>query len=266
MVVSVSTDLRPESAAEANIVVPVTARGMSAAEVVEILLTGEMAEVHGLMPWSSNYTFLVTVAHNDIRLLAVYKPARGERPLWDFPHGTLAMREVAAYLVSEALGWNLIPPTVLRDGEYGPGAVQLFIEADFEQHYFTLREEPAAVFAYVAAFDVITNNADRKAGHFLKATDGHIWVVDHGLTFHAEPKLRTVVWEFAGQPLPEAIQVDLRRLQATLRDPESPLLSQLQRLIAPAEIKAFRQRLSQLLRAGHFPLPGPARCVPFPPV
>ena len=266
MVVSVPTDLRPESPAEANIVVSTSAHRLSAAEVREILQAGKMAEVHGLMPWSSNYTFLVTVAHQDIQLLAVYKPTQGERPLWDFPQGTLALREVAAYLVSEALGWNLVPPTVLRDGEYGPGAVQLFIEADFEQHYFTLREEPAAVFAYVAAFDVITNNADRKAGHFLKASDGHIWVVDHGLTFHTDPKLRTVVWEFAGQPLPEAMRADLRRLLATLRDPESPLLSQLQRLIVPPEIKAFRQRLTQLLRAGHFPLPGLGRCVPFPPV
>lgn len=266
MVVSAPTDLYPDRASESGVVVPAVPPGLTTAQVLDILLSGEMSEVHGLMPWSSNYTFLVTVAHNDIRLLAVYKPARGERPLWDFPHGTLALREVAAYLVSEALGWELIPPTVLRDGEYGPGAVQLFINADFEQHYFTLREEPATAFAYVAAFDVITNNADRKAGHFLKATDGHIWVVDHGLTFHAEPKLRTVVWEFAGQPLPEAMQADLRRLQALLRDPRSPLVMQLQRLISPTEIKVFRQRLSQLLQAGHFPMPGPGRCVPFPPV
>jgi hypothetical protein len=266
MVVSASTDHSPDSESASGITLPAGARVLSGPEVLDVLRSGDMVEVHGVMPWSSNYTFLVTVSHDDTRVLAVYKPARGEQPLWDFPHGSLALREVAAYLVSQELGWDFIPPTVLRDGEYGPGAVQLFIDADFEQHYFTLREQPAAVFAYVAAFDVITNNADRKAGHFLKATDGHIWVVDHGLTFHAEPKLRTVVWDFADQPLPETMQADLRRLQATLRDAGSPLATQLARLISPIEIKVFRQRVTQLLRAGRLPLPGPGRCVPFPPV
>lgn len=266
MAVSALTDHHSDPAPASGITRPATPTVLSAPEVLDILLTGDMVEVHGVMPWSSNYTFLVTVSHVETRVLAVYKPAQGEQPLWDFPHGSLALREVAAYLVSQELGWDFIPPTVLRDGEYGPGAVQLFIDADFEQHYFTLREQPAAVFAYVAAFDVITNNADRKAGHFLKATDGHVWVVDHGLTFHTEPKLRTVVWDFADQPLPEAMQTDLRRLQETLRDPNSPLATQLARLISPAEMKVFRRRVTQLLRAGRFPLPGPGRCVPFPPV
>jgi hypothetical protein len=233
-------------------------------QVLDILINGDMTESHGLMPWSSNYTFLVTVHRNDKSLLAVYKPSQGERPLWDFPHGTLAQREVAAYLVSQELRWGFVPPTALRDGLYGTGAVQLFIDADFNEHYFTLRDEHLEVCRRVAAFDLITNNADRKAGHFLKDAGSHIWVVDHGLTFHPDPKLRTVVWDFAGRPLPDVILEDLRRLQAMLRDPTSPLVTQLARLLSEAEIKAFRWRVSQLVRAECFPQPGPGRSIPFP--
>lgn len=240
---------------------------LSVRQVLEILQYGTMHEVHGLIPWSSNYTFLVTVQHQEIELLAVYKPIQGERPLWDFPHGSLAQREVAAFLVSTALNWHLVPPTVLREGVYGPGAVQLFIEHDFEEHYFTLPERPPEVFARVVAFDVITNNADRKAGHILRDRTGRIWVVDHGLTFHVQPKLRTVLWDFADQPLPPDIRDDLQQLLQVLRDSESTLVTQLARLISLPEIAAFRGRVTQLLRAGRFPLPSSnRRCVPFPPV
>jgi hypothetical protein len=232
--------------------------------VLDVLLGGEMIEVHGLMPWSSNYTFLVTVCHGDVRALAVYKPSQGERPLWDFPHASLALREVAAYLVSQELGWEFIPPTVWREGQYGPGAVQLFIDADFSQHYFTMREQNAAIFQQVAAFDVITNNADRKAGHFLRDAEGRIWVVDHGLTFHPQPKLRTVVWDFAEQPIPEQILSDLRQLQSILRDPGSRLMTQLSGLISQMEVKVLRRRIGHLVRAGHYPSPGAGRSVPFP--
>ncbi len=240
---------------------------LSVRQVLELLQHGTMHEVHGLMPWSSNYTFLVTVQHQETELPAVYKPIQGERPLWDFPHGSLAQREVAAFLVSAALGWHLVPPTVLRDGVYGPGAVQLFIEHDFEEHYFTMRERPPEVFARIVAFDVITNNADRKAGHVLRDRTDRIWVVDHGLTFHVQPKLRTVLWDFADQPLPPDVQEDLHQLLKALRDSESALVTQLARLISLPEIAAFRGRVTQLLRAGRFPLPsGGRRCVPFPPV
>jgi hypothetical protein len=266
MVVSESTDRVSPLAADTDVDRPDSPRSLSARDVLDVLLNGEMVEVHGVMPWSSNYTFLVTVRHGEVRVLAVYKPARGEQPLWDFPHGSLALREVAAYLVSQELGWDFIPPTVLRDGEYGPGAIQLFVDADYGEHYFTLREQPVAVFPYVAAFDVITNNADRKAGHFLKATDGRVWAVDHGLTFHVEPKLRTVVWDFADQPLPAGILRDLRRLLQTLGDAEGQLVTHLVRLISPAEIAVFEQRVAQLVRTGRFPLPGPGRNVPFPPL
>jgi hypothetical protein len=243
------------------------ALALSVRQVLEILQYGTMREVHGLMPWSSNYTFLASVCHAETELLAVYKPIQGERPLWDFPHGSLAQREVAAFLVSAALGWHLVPPTVLREGLYGPGAVQLFIEHDFEEHYFTMRERPPEVFARIVAFDVITNNADRKAGHILRDRTGRIWVVDHGLTFHIQPKLRTVLWDFADQPLPAEVLEDLQRLLAALRDGESTLVTQLAHLISASEIAALRSRVTQLLRAGRFPLPSNnRRCVPFPPV
>ncbi len=251
---------------ERNDAPPTTPRKLSLRALLDVLASGEMLEVHGLMPWSSNYTFLVTVCHGEVRVLAVYKPSQGERPLWDFPQASLALREVAAYLVSQELGWEFIPPTVLRDGQYGPGAVQLFIDADFQEHYFTLREQEAAVFQQVAAFDVITNNADRKAGHFLRDVEGRIWAVDHGLTFHPEPKLRTVVWDFADQPIPEQILDDLRQLQSTLNEPGSRLTTQLSRLISQTETQVLRRRIGQLVRAGHYPSPGVGRSIPFPPV
>ena len=147
---------------------------------------------------SSNYAFLARVDDGELQALAVYKPRRGEVPLWDFAPGTLCMREVAAYVLSHALGWPLIPPTVLRDGSYGPGVVQLYIEADVDAHYFTFREERRADLVPVALFDIVTNNADRKGGHLLLDRDSRIWAIDHALTFHAEPKLRTVIWDFAG--------------------------------------------------------------------
>ena len=225
-----------------------------------------MIESHGLMPWSSNYTFLVTIRQAGEEVLAIYKPCRGERPLWDFPDGTLALREVAAFYVSRALSWDFIPPTVLREGLHGMGAVQLFIETDPEAHYFTLRDEHQAIFQRVAAFDYIVNNADRKAGHCLLGNDGHIWTIDHGLTFHSDYKLRTVIWDFAGQPIPDDVLVDLCRLQATLRQPSSSLLTELAELLTGHEIKVFRRRLDQLVAGGRFPLPAGGRNVPYPPI
>ena len=225
-----------------------------------------MEEAHGLMPWSSNYTFLVTVCYKNVEALAIYKPSQGERPLWDFPDGTLALREVAAFHVSRALSWDFIPPTVLREGFMGSGAVQLFIEADLKEHYFTLRDEHVPVFQRVAAFDYIINNADRKGGHCLKGVDGHIWTIDHGLSFHQENKLRTVIWDFAGQPIPDDILEELDRLQQTLSQPSSQPLNELRQLIADREIKTFRHRLDRIIASGTFPLPGAGRNVPYPPI
>jgi uncharacterized repeat protein (TIGR03843 family) len=233
---------------------------------LDLLARGEMLEAHGLMPWSSNYTFLVTVSQDELQALAVYKPCQGERPLWDFPDGSLALREVASFQVSRALGWDLVPPTVLRDGFLGLGAVQLFIEADPEEHYFTLRDNHQPIFQRVAAFDYIVNNADRKGGHCLKAEDGHIWTIDHGLTFHPEYKLRTVIWDFAGQPIPADILADLGRLHHILNQRSSPPLAELKDLITDHEIKMFKRRLDQLIASGTFPSPGAGRNVPFPPI
>jgi hypothetical protein len=218
------------------------------------------------MPWSSNYTFLVTMRQAGEEALAIYKPCRGERPLWDFPDGTLALREVASFHVSRALGWDFIPPTVLREGLHGMGAVQLFIETDPEAHYFTLRDRYRAVFQRVAAFDYIVNNADRKAGHCLLGSDGHIWTIDHGLTFHSDYKLRTVIWDFAGQSIPGDILADLCRVQETLRQPSNSLVAELAKLLTGHEIKVFRRRLDQLIAGGRFPLPVGGRNVPYPPI
>jgi len=234
--------------------------------ILKLLTQGDMLKSHGLMPWSSNYTFLVTVRNGELETLAIYKPCQGERPLWDFPDGTLALREVASFRVSHALGWELVPPTVLREGFLGPGAVQLFIEADPEEHYFTLRDRHRHVFQRVAAFDYIVNNADRKGGHCLIDKEGHIWTIDHGLTFHPEPKLRTVIWDFAGQPIPDDILADLKRLQQILDRRPSPLIDELKPLITDREIEMFRRRLDRLVAGGLFPLPGAGRNVPYPPI
>jgi uncharacterized repeat protein (TIGR03843 family) len=163
-----------------------------------LLEHGEL-EVLGRMPWSSNATYLCEVRCDDDVMRAIYKPRRGERPLWDFPSG-LDHREVAAYELSEALGWGLVPRTILRDGPLGSGSVQAFVDADFEQHYFTLYEDESTHGALRAmcAFDLIGNNTDRKSGHVLLGLDGHIVGIDHGLMFHHEFKLRTVIWEFGG--------------------------------------------------------------------
>lgn len=231
-----------------------------------LLLEGEIVS-HGLVPWGSNYTFLVTVRGVGGEVLAIYKPSRGERPLWDFPVGTLCRREVAAYLLSRYLGWPDIPPVVLREGPYGPGSVQLFVSSDAEEHYFTLRDRPEyrRAFQRIALFDALVNNADRKGGHVLKGLEGQIWAIDHGLTFHVEHKLRTVIWEYAGQPLPQDCLANLRALQEALESSESPLRVALSQLINAEEIDALRRRLEVRLRQGIFPHPRRDwRNVPYP--
>ena len=179
----------------------------------ELLRRGEI-EVKGRMPWSSNGTYLVHLCLGDEEGAAIYKPHRGERPLWDYPSG-LYRREVAVYEVSEALGWGLVPETVVRDdGPFGPGSLQRFVAAHFEEHYFTLLERPELHDALrtMCLFDLIVNNGDRKSGHCLLGEDGRIWGIDHGLCLHEEPKLRTVIWDFAGQPVPAERLDDVARL------------------------------------------------------
>jgi hypothetical protein len=235
-------------------------------DILTLLAKGEI-ELQGSMPWSSNYTLLVSLTHEQLQGLAVYKPRRGERPLWDFQRGTLCQREFAAYLLSAALGWQLIPPTVLRDGPYGVGSVQLFIDADQEAHLFTMQKEGGYEWELerLAAFDIIINNADRKSGHCLKGSDGRLWAIDHGICFHTEYKLRTVLWDYAGQPIRDDILVDLRTLQKRMQANDYEI-KVLESLLAADEIKALRRRLDRLVQAGRFPDPGAGRNVPWPPV
>jgi len=184
-------------------------RAPRASRVIPRALAEGEIEVLGLMPDSSNDTLLARCHVDEEECFAIYKPARGEAPLWDFPEGTLHRREVAAYVVADALGWPDVPPTVLRDGPEGPGSLQLFVRFDAAQHYFTLGAERAEDFRRIALFDLVVNNADRKAGHCLLGEDGRIWVIDHGVCFSDEPKLRTVIWEFVDQTFPPELREDL---------------------------------------------------------
>ncbi len=236
-------------------------QAISLDDVLDLLANGELA-VRGLLPGSSNYTFLVDVHNEHYQGLAIYKPRQGETPLWDFAHGTLCQREMAAYVVSQALGWALVP----RVGPYGKGAVQFFVDADFSQHYFTFRDEPALQLALqrIAAFDLVINNADRKSGHTLRDAQDRLWAIDHGICFHVQPKLRTVIWEFAGQPLPASLADDLAALRAQLEQ-GCELHSQLAGLLSDGELRALARRVEQVLASGAFPDPDPhRRCYPWP--
>lgn len=251
--------------------------GLDHAHAAALLARGEI-EVLGLLPYSTNYVFLALVAAELPRagpqkILAVYKPRRGERPLWDFPSGTLATREVAAFELSEAAGWGFVPPTVLRaDAPLGEGSLQLFVDHDPDKHYFTLLEERVErvgsdealeLFASFAAFDAVVNNADRKAGHILEDERGKLWAVDHGLAFHAQPKLRTVIWELAGRALSEEVAATLEKLRTELAD-ENGFGGRLGELLSPLESAATLRRTHELLKAGVFPHPTDERHLPWP--
>ncbi|HLF99089.1 MAG TPA: SCO1664 family protein [Acidimicrobiia bacterium] len=221
-------------------------------------------EIVERMPWSSNATFLAVVTAGDVDegdVVVIYKPERGERPLWDFPHGTLASREVAAYEVSEASGWGIVPPTILRDGPYGVGMVQLFVDHDPEEHFLELRDLHGDRFREFAAFDVVINNADRKSGHCVRGRDAHVWGIDHGVSFHVGHKLRTVIWDYAGEPLPERVIDGLCRVARGL---DSDLAAHLHDLLDGDEIAATRRRVQALLDEGVFPLPRGDYPYPWP--
>jgi hypothetical protein len=227
---------------------PDSGAGLDAA--ADALTVGEVT-VEGRLPWSSNLTFLVRVESDGCdELFAVYKPGNGERTLWDFPD-QLYRREVAAYALSEVLGWDLVPPTVERiDAPFGPGSLQLFVDVDYAQHYFTLLDEGVCepVLETVCAFDVVANNADRKSGHVLLAPGGRIWAIDHGLCFHRQHKLRTVIWDFAGCEVPARLLTDLDSARSSLPDA-------LEDLLAPDEVDALDARIAALLHVGVFPEP-----------
>jgi uncharacterized repeat protein (TIGR03843 family) len=227
--------------------------------LIRILANGEL-DLLGRMPWSSNATFLVEGYLEGARARAVYKPVRGERPLWDFPGG-LHRREAAAYELSAALGWDLVPLTIIRDdAPLGPGSLQAFVDADFSQHYFTLIDDEAhhRALRRLCAFDLVANSTDRKSGHVLVDRDGHIWAIDNGLSFHHEPKIRTVVWDFAGQALPDDVIDGLTRLL------DGGLPAPLAELLDPFERDATLTRAIALLGGRHFPVDETGRRHPWP--
>lgn len=225
----------------------------------ELLERGEM-EVLGLMPWSSNGTYLVRVRRDGDHAPAIYKPARGERPLWDFPEA-LWKREVAAFELSEQLGFGLVPTTVARHAApMGPGSVQAFVPAQFSEHYFTIREreELGAPLRRLCAFDLVANSADRKGGHCLIDLAGRIWAIDNGLTFHDEFKVRTVLWDFAGEPIPAEVADAVGRLVD-----DGPCAA-LRELLSAAEVEALLDRARAVLAGGHFPHDPTGRRYPWP--
>lgn len=215
------------------------------------LLSEGNADLVGRMPDSSNATFLVDLHHDGVDAQAIYKPLAGERPLWDFPDG-LYQREVAAFVVSEALGWRLVPPTVVRDDlVHGIGSLQLFMPSHYREHYFSMREqgtEHDEVFRRICAFDVVINNTDRKSGHCLLGHEGRIWAIDHGVAFHHEFKLRTVIWDFAGDILADELCDDL----FAFLDNAPP--TELDELLSPLERDALCTRTSALATARRLPV------------
>ena len=241
---------------------------LTEAEVLDTLLHGDMRE-EGLLPYSSNHSFLVVMHGEQHALPAVYKPQRGESPLWDFEWGTLCKRETAAYVVSRALGWDLVPPTVLRGGTRGIGSVQFYVDNDADEHYFTVQEDArfAPTFRRLALFDYVINNADRKSGHCLLGSDARVWAIDHGICFHDEYKLRTVIWEFADEPIePDALGA-LDQLRCCLADPNDATRRELATLLTRHELDAVRTRLDRLMQAAVYPSPSPfRRNFPWPPV
>ncbi len=225
-------------------------------------------ELKGQFTLGSNYTFYVTVTWGENTFQAVYKPQQGEQPLWDFPENTLAGREVAAYLLSEALGWEIVPYTILReDGPLGAGSLQQYIEYDPNYHYFSFKPEDKDRLRVVALFDHLTNNADRKGSHvFFEKRTRHLYAIDHGLCFNQEDKLRTVIWDFAGEPLSPELVAALEGLRPCLV-PSAALYNNLLLYLTRAEITALDRRAANLLAYGAFPYaPNDRRAHPYPPL
>jgi uncharacterized repeat protein (TIGR03843 family) len=225
---------------------------------LELLSCGDI-DIEGRMPWSSNATFLVDITRGKQACKAIYKPQRGERPLWDFEPG-LYRRELAAYRLSEAMDIDLVPPTVVRDGPLGEGSLQWFVDADHEQHYFTIHEARSDLhdrLREVAVFDLVANNTDRKSGHVLIDADGHIWGIDHGLCFAADFKLRTVVWEFGGEPIPEHLLTAVGHIADSV-----PL--GIAALLADDEVEAVAERARWIVDHPVLPIDQSGRRYPWP--
>jgi len=234
-------------------------------ETIRLALEHGEIDLQGQFVLGSNYTFLVKVKHACAQIPAVYKPMRGEQPLWDFPPASLAGREVAAFLVSEALGFDFVPLTVLRDGPFGLGSLQQYIDHNPNLHYFSFHPADRQRLHPVALFDLLVNNADRKAGHILlQKRTRRIYLIDHGLCFHAEDKLRTVLWDFAGEAIPPELLSALETFRSVLPLSLSTALGE---YLLPQELAALESRLEALLLAGRFPLPPEdRRSWPFPPL
>lgn len=232
---------------------------LATSNAIDLLSTAEI-DVLGQMPYSSNATFLVDLVVDEERpAQAIYKPERGEKPLWDFP-GSLYKREAAAFLLSEQLGWGHVPPTVIVDGPAGIGSLQLFIPARFEEHYFTLleHEQYHDDFREICAFDLVANNTDRKGGHILLGEDGDLWAIDNGLSFHHEFKVRTVVWDFSGDDLSQKVSNGLERLL------DSGLGDELADLLDPLERDAVLGRARALRLERRYPHDPTGRRYPWP--
>ena len=233
------------------------------AEIDTLLRDGEL-DMEGRLLDASNVTLVGAIRTETLAATAVYKPVAGERPLWDFPDGTLAGREISAFLVSEATGWRVVPPTVLREGPFGPGMVQLWIDGDeaVDLAEFVRRDDPAL--RRMAVFDAVVNNADRKGGHIIPMPDGHVYGVDHGICLHTDDKLRTILWGWAGKPLPQPVIDGIEQLRTEL---DGDLGDRLDELITTAEVAALRVRLAELSVAKVFPrAPGHRTPIPWPPL
>jgi uncharacterized repeat protein (TIGR03843 family) len=261
------------------------------ARFLDVLTFGEI-EIEGRLVDASNLALRAELTLDDLRTRVIYKPIQGETALWDFPDGTLAQREAAAFVLSAVGGWDIVPPTVLRDGPLGPGSVQLWVDvresdqklvdlvtpADLGPGWFPVFEGQLAdgtevvlvhadrpELASAAVFDVVINNADRKGSHLVLDEYGSLWGFDHGVACHAEPKLRTVLWGWAGQPLPEAELARLESLSRYLGTPSSPVRQTLAALLTPAEIEAVGRRVAGLLTTRRYPAPGSrGPAVPWP--
>ncbi len=217
----------------------------------DILCSGEIVACQ-LTPDGSNYTFLARVQLGDTESLAIYKPRDGEAPLWDFPRGTLYQREYAAYLLSQVLGWDFIPFTTIRDGPYGIGSVQEFVEHDPRQNYYALTEDNYSQLKTIACFDLVANSTDRKPNHLILDHAGKLWSIDHGLTFHPETKIRTVIWDFSGEQIPGHLLDSLRVLAGQLENPQG-LLQELLEVLPAEEVAALGRRIQWVLGEGVYP-------------
>ncbi len=238
---------------------------MDAAAIIRACNLLEQAEVKScdLLFSGSNHVFIATMVKDGTETKAIYKPRRGETPLWDFPGGTLYKREYAAFLVSQALGWYLIPPTIIRGGPFGIGSMQWFVDTVSGVRHYAPITRDLSVLKQVALFDYLVNNADRKAGHFLEGKDGRLWVVDHGLTFNTVPKLRTVLWDFSGQTVPEKLLADVKILREKLKQ-EKQLGESLHQLLEAAEVEALEFRIKKIIEMPVFAYPESRRSVPWP--